>query len=213
MNNLNNIIKNLNENKVKLLKLCYILVAIIILLLNLFLSAFNLIFLEEQTLNISDFELLGIEFVDENTVITEIEDSQMIYSSETPILNLYFKADTSFNVGEWILFYQDDLDKNFSISKMLYAKSYDEYYYFSLPINTQKIRFDLGVTSSNTIDFEELILNKSDFNTINAFDSSDLFNFVVFPIILYVFILLFFDIYLKSYKIITKSINTKRNID
>ncbi len=192
-------INMLNANKIMHLKLCYIMVLVIIVLSNMFLSVYSFIFLKEKPLNLSEFEHVGMEFVDEKTGITATEDSQIIYSAEEPILNLYFKPDTLFDVGEWVLFYQDDVDKDFSANKMLHAKLDGEYYCFSLPINTYKIRFDLGVTTSNTIHFEELILNKVSFGNINAFDVADVFNLLVLPIILYIVIIFALDVYLKLF--------------
>ncbi len=204
---LQNISTKINSNKLNVLKYCYIFVFCVIIIYNLLLSLYNYINLKPVELSLYDFNQVGAEIIDDSTVITATADTQLIYESDKPILNLYFNADTLFNVGEWILFYQNDLDKEFSVEKQLYAKYNGEEYYFSLPINTKKIRFDLGVTASNTINFYELVLNKSSFNSINAFESNDLFNIFVLPLVLYSIILLFNDLYLH----LNKFLENRRN--
>ncbi len=199
---LQNTFNKINSNKLGVLKLCYLFVFIVIVIFNLLNCIYNYINLEHLEMTVNDFSHVGVEVVDDYTIITETDDTQFIYQSDKPILNLYFKADTLFNVGEWVLFYQNDLDKEFSADKKLYAKHDGEGYYFQIPLNTKKIRFDLGVTASNTITFNELTVNKSSLFAINAFQRDDLFSIFVLPLVLFSAILLCNDAYLFLNKII-----------
>ncbi len=160
----------------------------VILAIKLLIGAFTMFFyltgnVQEKQLTADDFEQINIERVDEMAVISVNEDPQM--HLEGAVYNMYIKCDFSDVSSEFLLFHQDDLNKEFSADKVVYAKKYDDYYVFNLPLSTQKIRVDIVNRASVTINFEEIIINKASVKDVMRLSTGDLFSFVVIALLIY----------------------------
>ncbi len=142
-------------------------------LYHLAIGAISIFGLTNESLAVDDFDLVTLEVVDEDTVITETGDSQMHLSSDA--LNLYVKCDFSYDPGEFVVFYQNDLDKDFSADKIVYSRNEGDYYVFNLPFGTKKIRLDIGIFASVTVDFDEITLNKLTPVTLFRLSTSSIF--------------------------------------
>ncbi len=162
--------------------LCALIFAVAIMALyHLVVGALSTFRLSNEDLNISDFELITLEVVDEDTVITETEDSQMHLQGD--ILNLYVKCDFSYHPGEFVAFYQDDLDKDFSAEKLIYSRNEGDYYVFNFPLNTKKIRVDIGIFPSITVNFDEITLNKFNAVTLFRLSTSSIFYILLITLV------------------------------
>ncbi len=149
----------------------------VVLLYHLAIGAYSAIFMTERPLTVHDFSHVGIETVDDYTVITTTEDSQL--HLEGNVFNLYVDCTFSYDPGEFVAFYQNNLEKGFSPEKLLYARVEGDYYVFEFPLDTKKIRLDIGVFPSITTEFEEITLNKNNLVTLLRLSPSSLFALLV----------------------------------
>ncbi len=183
------IYKYIKKHPKRSLLFCYIITALVVLLFALFLGLCNYIlfltgFFKQQELNVSSFEPIGIEVINDNTIITEIEDSQLILNGVGHIRSLHVVASFSQNPGEVNAFYLSNENADFSIQKTTYGKYENGTYSFTFPISTTKLRFDCGVTPSNTIIFESLIINRLTFSDLVVINGATLFFILVLPLII-----------------------------
>ncbi len=179
----------INKNIVKSILICYvgvtlffIIFAALIGFINFMLYSFN--YYTTAELNVNSFEHVGIEVVNEHTLITQTDDSQLILSDVGNIKSLHMRLNYSQLPGEINLFYASDEHDDFSANKMLYAQYKDGYYTFNLPLGTKKIRFDCGVHASNTIEITDITLNRNTFLDLVPFNTNVLFLIMVLPLII-----------------------------
>ena len=184
-----------NKNPFKSLALCYAVIILATLIIQGALGLGRYYMYKsgqiwEKQLTLNDFTQIGTELVDPMQIITATDDAQLIYTDKG-VNNLYIKCDFSIYPGEFVLFYANDVEDGFSTAKMLYAKRYGDYYVFRLPFGTEKVRVDLGIFPSVTINFDEIIVNKYSFNEIMRFSTAQIFWLLVIPSIIFTFISLF----------------------
>ncbi len=137
----------------------------------------------QQELTVADFVHVGIEMVDENTVINATDDSQMIYTGN--IRNLLIKCDFSLPPGEFVCFYNYRGNDAFGTHRMKYAKIYDGYYLFEFPIGTKQIRLDTGVEPSIKIDFHSITINTPSLKTVTGVTVGDCFTLLTVPALIF----------------------------
>ncbi len=187
--------KECKDKPAQTLIACYIYTTLILVFCITVISIYHLVLfgigsLKQQNLNIADFEAIGIELIDENTLVTITDDAQLIYENKGNVKNLSFKVETSADPGEWVLFYQNNENAGYSIEKMVYAKQVGDMYVFEMPANTIKIRFDLGVIPSNTMEFESIQINTFSFINITNIGTETLFYAFILPLVLYTILLM-----------------------
>ncbi len=182
----------IKSHTLKCIVICYAAVSIIVLFCALAIGAVNLLLFSTNyystlNLNINSFDHIGIEVVNENTIITTTNDSQLILNDAKNIKSLHINARYSQLPGEVNLFYAQNANDDFSSNKMLYAQYKDGYYTFNLPLGTKKIRFDCGVHSDVTIEFGDIILNRATFFDLVPINTSMLFIILILPLFLLTF--------------------------
>ena len=172
----------------KLLARCYIGTAAIMLRIVTITSLLNLIaykvgFYQQKMLNIHDFEQIGVEVVDNMTMINATNDTQLI--CEGNIKNIYIKCDFSADPGEFVAFYSRKNNYAFGTHQMLHARQDGEYYIFRFPIGTKQVRIDTGVEPSITVSFDEIMLNKQSLREITGINIGYLFYLMICPMVLF----------------------------
>lgn len=172
----------------KLLAGCYLWTAVVMLRIVTITSLLNLIaykvgFYQQKMLNIYDFEHIGVEVVDDMTLINATNDTQLIY--EGNIKNLYVKCNFSAEPGEFVAFYSKRNNYAFGSHQMVYAMQEGEYYVFRFPIGTKQVRIDTGVEPSITVSFDEIMLNKQSLREITGINTGCLFYLMICPMVLF----------------------------
>lgn len=172
----------------KLLARCYIGTAAVMLRIVTITSIFNVTayksgFYQQKALTIHDFEQIGVEVVDDMTMINATNDTQLIY--EGNIKNVYIKCDFSAEPGEFVAFYSRKNNYAFGTHQMLHAWQDGEYYIFRFPIGTKQVRIDTGVEPSITVSFDEIMLNKQSLREITGINKGYLFYMMICPMVLF----------------------------
>ena len=134
---------------------------------------------KETQLTLADFEIIGGEITDDNTLENRTDDTQLIYTGD--IRNLIVKCTFSENPGEFICFYNSKANDVFGTNKMEYTRIYDGYYHFYFPLGTKQIRLDTGVFPTTVTEFEEIIINRPTVSTVLGLTAGDLFTAFVIP--------------------------------
>lgn len=116
--------------------------------------------LRETALTVADFTPVDTEVVDDHTVITTSGDSQLLLQADN-IRDLWVHCTFLQDPGEFVAFYQSDPDAPFSAKKQVYARYGGEgWYVFPVPYGTRKLRLDLGVEPSITVQLHEMCMNR-----------------------------------------------------
>lgn len=141
---------------------------------------------QKRELTVLDFETVDCEFVSDAEIVTETEDSQMIYTGN--LVNMYVKCSFSQPEGEFLAFYAKNENHSFGINRVSYAKLSGDWYVFHFPYGTKQVRVDPGVTVSNTVHFDEIIVNNNTPKERFRYSNSLLFTvFAGSPVALVVF--------------------------
>lgn len=135
---------------------------------------------EKRTLQIQDFEPVGVEVVDDETIITQTDDSQLIFNGN--VKSIKIKCEFLQNPGEFVSFYNKTADGAFGIQKMMYAKMKDGYYEFNYPFGTRQVRIDLGVVPSVTIKVSDIQLNHQSAAQMMGYSNRELFYLFTVPL-------------------------------
>lgn len=114
---------------------------------------------QPRALTLADFEAVGTQQLDETTLVTATDDAQL-HLPFAGAHSLWVRCEFSLDPGEFVLFYQNRAGAEFSAGKMLHAQRYGDWYVFTPPAGTQKIRLDLGVYPSITVHFDEIVLDR-----------------------------------------------------
>lgn len=138
---------------------------------------------EKRTLQIRDFEPVGVEIVDDETVITQTDDSQLIFNGNVKTIKI--KCEFLQNPGEFVSFYNKTADGAFGIQKMMYAKIKDGYYVFDYPFGTRQVRIDLGVVPSVMIKVSDIQLNDQSAAQMMGYSNGELFYLFTVPLVLF----------------------------
>lgn len=159
---------------------------------------------EKRTLQIRDFEPVGVEIVDDETVITQTDDSQLIFNGNVKTIKI--KCEFLQNPGEFVSFYNKTADGAFGIQKMMYAKIKDGYYVFDYPFGTRQVRIDLGVVPSVMIKVSDIQLNDQSAAQMMGYSNGELFYLFTVPLVLF----LTLDTLGKVYCEVAKKRKTKK---
>lgn len=138
---------------------------------------------EKRTLQVRDFEPVGVEIVDDETVITQTDDSQLIFNGNVKTIKI--KCEFLQNPGEFVSFYNKTADGAFGIQKMMYAKIKDGYYVFDYPFGTRQVRIDLGVVPSVMIKVSDIQLNEQSAAQMMGYSNGELFYLFTVPLVLF----------------------------
>ncbi len=180
--------EKLNKNRNRLLALCYVFV---VRLYMVYYIAGGMVFTllgeagvyPEKSLSLDDFEHVGVEIIDDMTMINATDDTQLIYTGN--IKNLYIKCDFSYEPGEFIAFYSRGKNYSFGTNKMEYARREGDYWVFRFPAGTQQVRLDTGVYPSITVSFEEITANNLTLKEATGFSAGHIFYMLVCPGVIY----------------------------
>lgn len=188
------------KNPVKTLQRFYIVACTAALAFNVLCGVFYFIayqtgFYQEQVLSISDFELVGLEILDDHTVVNKTDDAQLIYNGNVHSIKL--RCEFSQNPGEFVSFYNRRGNGSFGVNRMEYAQRRDGWYEFDYPVGTKQIRIDTGVEPAIQVSFSEIVINEKDICTMLGFSTSELFYVFVMPICAF----LLFDTIIKVFHI------------
>ncbi len=187
-NKINALFKLWKDNPKKALLCSYLLALVITFAFHLFMSighlaAFQFNIYESKPLHIQDFDPVGVEIVDDTTVITTTEDSQLIYTGN--VRNIKIKCEFLQNPGEFVSFYNTKANGSFGMHQMLYAKMKDGYYIFEYPLGTRQVRIDLGVVPSVTVRISEIQLNDKNLAQMLGYTNSELFYLFTVPFVVF----------------------------
>ncbi len=147
------------------------------------LAAFQFSIYESRLLNLQDFNPVGIEIIDDATIITTTDDSQMIYTGN--VRNIKIKCEFLQSPGEFVSFYNTKADGSFGMHQMMHAKIEDGYYVFEYPLGTRQIRIDFGVVPSVTVRISEIQLNDKDPAQMLGYTNGELFYLFTVPFIVF----------------------------
>lgn len=137
---------------------------------------------KHEDISLTNFEFVDVEMVNDYSLITKTDDAQIIYKGD--ISNIAINCEFSQNPGEFVSFYAKDENDEFNPKNMIYAKKLNDKYIFSYPQGTQKIRLDLGIHPSITIDFKEIEINNPKLSlTYQKFTSILFYTLIVPPAI------------------------------
>ena len=172
-------------NPLKMLLRCYVLGLVLALVFHLgaglvSLLAYQTGYYEEKHLSIDDFMLVGLERVDDVTLITETDDAQLLYPGN--VRSLRFTCEFLQNPGEFISFYGTVRRPAFSPGRMLYAQQRDDTYLFTYPPLTNTVRVDLGVVPSVTVRITDILLNEKTPRQMLHLSTGELFWLFVLPL-------------------------------
>ena len=172
----------------KLLLVCYFSTGALIAAVSLITVLFNFVayntgYYDSKELCLTDFEQVGVEIVDDMTMINATNDTQLIYSGN--IKNIYIKCSFSSDPGEFVAFYSRKSNYSFGVNKMIHARKEGDYYVFRFPADTKQVRIDTGVEPSIKVVFEEIKINKQTFRDNTGISTETLFNLAVIPLILF----------------------------
>ncbi len=141
---------------------------------------------ESRLLKVHDFDPVGIEIVDDTTILTETDDSQLIYTGN--VRNIKIKCEFLQDPGEFVSFYNAKADGSFGTHKMLYAKIEDGYYVFEYPLGTRQVRIDFGVVPSIRVRISEIQLNDKDPAQMLGYTNGELFYLFTVPFVVFLFL-------------------------
>ncbi len=172
----------------KMLVRFYLLTLAVTVLLHLLMGAGQFIayqvgLYEKRALQIRDFEPVGVEIVDDETVITQTDDSQLIFNGNVKTIKI--KCEFLQNPGEFVSFYNKTADGAFGIQKMMYAKIKNGYYVFDYPFGTRQVRIDLGVVPSVMIKVSDIQLNDQSAAQMMDYSNGELFYLFTVPLVLF----------------------------
>ncbi len=172
------------EHPEKVLFRTYLLVVVIALLFHLFMGIVHLIayqanIYESRSLDIQDFDPVNTEIIDDKTIITKTDDSQLIYNGN--VRNIKIKCEFLQNPGEFVSFYNTKADGSFGVNQMMYAKIKDGYYVFEYPLGTRQVRIDFGVVPSVRVHISEIQLNEKNLAQMIGYSNSELFYLFAVP--------------------------------
>lgn len=172
----------------KMLVRFYLLTLAVMVLLHLLMGAGQFIayqvgLYEKRALQIRDFEPVGVEIVDDETVITQTDDSQLIFNGNVKTIKI--KCEFLQNPGEFVSFYNKTADGAFGIQKMMYAKIKNGYYVFDYPFGTRQVRIDLGVVPSVMIKVSDIQLNDQSAAQMMGYSNGELFYLFTVPLVLF----------------------------
>ncbi len=172
----------------KMLVRFYLLTLAVTVLLHLLMGAGQFIayqvgLYEKRALQIRDFEPVGVEIVDDETVITQTDDSQLIFNGNVKTIKI--KCEFLQNPGEFVSFYNKTADGAFGIQKMMYAKIKNGYYVFDYPFGTRQVRIDLGVVPSVMIKVSDIQLNDQSAAQMMGYSNGELFYLFTVPLVLF----------------------------
>ncbi len=181
--------KFIKDHPKRSLFICYVLSFVFVTLAVLLIGLVNYVLFAlgiyvQKDMKISDFELVGIEIIDENTIETATEDAQLIAEHESDIRSLHITLNYERDPGEVNAFYLGANDAAFGIDRSIYGKYDDGTYVFNFPPGTKKIRFDCGITSSNIIEVESIVINRATFSDLVPFNSTAIFIIFILPLII-----------------------------
>ncbi len=137
----------------------------------------------QEELDISDFQTIDLEIINNKTIITSTDDSQLIFSGD--VRNIVIECNFSQNIGEFVSFYNKSNDNKFTQNKMIHAKIIDGKYIFEYPLGTKQVRIDTGIFPSVKVSFQQMTLNKPIASTIWGSFTSQIFYCLVCPPILF----------------------------
>lgn len=188
MNKIKAIIDFTKSKPQYLLLICYLGTGALIAAVSLITVIFNFVayntgYYDSRELCLTDFEQVGVEIVDDMTMINATNDTQLIYSGN--IKNIYIKCSFSIDPGEFVAFYSGKNNYSFGVNKMIHARKEGDYYVFRFPANTKQVRIDTGVEPSIKVGFEEIKINKQTFRDNTGISTETLFNITVIPLILF----------------------------
>lgn len=171
--------------KYSTLKLLYLIVSALFLSFHLLHGLGYLVLgYGKEQLHLRDFIAVEAEIVDENTLISIGDDTQLIYTGN--VKSLRIKCSFSQNPGEIVAFYSYRTNSEWSSQRMRYARWIDGYYEFVFPFGTQQIRFDTGIFPSITVVFDEIEINSGSPAEIFGFSGAELFYLLILPMLGYV---------------------------
>ncbi len=147
------------------------------------LVAFQTNIYESRLLKVQDFDPVGIDIVNDATLITTTDDSQMIYTGN--VRNIKIKCEFLQSPGEFVSFYNTKADGSFGMHQMMHAKIEDGYYVFEYPLGTRQIRIDFGVVPSVTVRISEIQLNDKDPAQMLGYANGELFYLFTVPFIVF----------------------------
>lgn len=176
------------KNPEKILFRSYLLSLAVMLVFHLLMGITHLIayqtnFYESRSLALTDFEPVGIEQVDDETIITQTDDSQLIYTGN--IRSIKIKCEFLQNPGEFVSFYNKKANGAFGGKQMMYAKMQDGYYVFNYPLGTRQARIDFGVIPSVTVHISEILLNDKDPAQMLGYSNGELFYLFTVPLVVF----------------------------
>ncbi len=138
---------------------------------------------ESRLLKLQDFDPTGIEIVDDATMITETDDSQLIYTGN--VRNIKIKCEFLQDPGEFVSFYNTKANGSFGIQQMMHAKIEDGYYVFEYPFGTRQVRIDFGIVPSVMIRVSEIQLNDKTPAQMLGYTNGELFYLFTVPLVLF----------------------------
>lgn len=178
-------IQTWQENPAKMLQRFYIVACALALTFNILCGIFYFVayqtgFYQEKVLSISDFDPVGLEILDAQTVVNQTDDAQLIYTGN--IHSIKLRCEFSQNPGEFVSFYNRRGNGSFGVKRMDYAQRRNGWYEFDYPIGTKQIRIDTGVEPAIQVSFSEIILNEKDICKMVGFSTSELFYVFIIPV-------------------------------
>ena len=140
-------------------------------------------FYQQKSLNLHDFEHVGVELINDMAMVNATGDTQLIYTGN--VRNIYIKCDFSVDPGEFVAFYSKADNYAFGRHKMVYARQEDGFYVFRFPLGTRQVRIDTGVEPSIQVNFDRINLNTSSFRDITDINTGYLFYIMVLPVLVF----------------------------
>ncbi len=176
------------DNPQKVLRQFYLIACAMALLLNVLcgivnFAAYQTGYYKEMTLTVSDFEQVGLEQIDDHTVINQTDDAQLIYTGN--VRSIKIRCEFSQNPGEFVSFYNRRANGAFGVKHMQYAQRRDGFYEFHYPVGTKQVRIDTGVVPAIQVSFSEIVLNEKNVWNMIGFSTSELFYVFVTPICIF----------------------------
>lgn len=185
---INTLLNFWKKNPEKMLFRNYLLALAVTLFFHLFMGLTHLIayqtnFYESRSLALTELEPVGIELVDDGTIITQTDDSQLIYTGN--IRSIKIKCEFLQDPGEFVSFYNKKANGAFGSNQMMYAKMQDGYYVFDYPLGTRQARIDFGVVPSVTVHISEILLNDKDPAQMLGYTNGELFYLFTVPLVVF----------------------------